>query len=292
MMRTPSAMVAENLYLFQPKTICIDGNNLSYVDEGQGETVAMLHGNPTWSFFYRRLIIHLKDSYRVIVPDHMGCGLSDKPQDYPYRLINHIENLEMLLKDCRGRVSLIVHDWGGAIGFGYAVRHPEKIKNLIVLNTAAFTSRRIPLRIRLCKIPFLGELLVRGFNGFAFPATFMAVSKKMAKSVRKGFLAPYGNWHDRVAVHRFVKDIPLSMQHPSYKTLMEIEQGLPKLQAKPMLILWGGKDFCFNDSFYQEWLRRFPQADKKYFKEAGHYLLEDAYPAIAPLIEQFLRKHG
>lgn len=284
--------IPQDLYPFKPKGIDIQGNSLSYVDEGEGETIVMLHGNPTWSFYYRNLISKFKNSYRVIVPDHMGCGLSDKPQDYPYRLENHIQNLELLLADCPGQVSLIVHDWGGAIGFGYAVRHPEKIKNLIVLNTAAFPSKHIPFRIRLCKIPILGEVIVRGLNGFAYPALFMAVAKKMSKSVRQGFLAPYSNWHDRIAVHRFVKDIPLSKQHPSYQTLVKIEQGLPKLADKAMLIIWGGRDFCFNDFFYGQWLRRFPKAETKYFKDAGHYVLEDAYKDIEPLVEQFLQRNG
>lgn len=284
--------IPEKLYPFQPKKIVLNGNVLSYIDEGRGEVVVMLHGNPTWSFYYRKLIVQLRESYRVIAPDHMGCGLSDKPQDYPYRLADHIDNLDTLLEDVPGPISLVVHDWGGAIGFGYATRNPDKIKNIVVLNSAAFRSQKIPFRIRLCKLPLLGEFLVRGLNGFAYPALFMAVCRKMSKAVRNGFLAPYGNWHDRIAVHRFVQDIPLSPQHPSYQRLLEIEEGLVKLMDKPMLIAWGGQDFCFNDSFYTEWLRRFPKAQTKYLADAGHYVLEDAFDELGPLIEQFLQENG
>ena len=274
------------------KKIEIGGHLLSYIDEGAGagETVVMVHGNPTWSFYYRHLANHLKNHFRVIVPDHIGCGHSDKPQDYPYRLENHISNLEVLLEQIDGPISLVVHDWGGAIGFGYAVRHPEKIKSLVVLNTAAFRSRHIPLRILICRIPFLGALLVRGLNGFAYPATFMAVAKKMAKEVKKALLAPYGNWHDRVAIHQFVQDIPLSPKHPSWQTLVGVENGLKELLSKKMLILWGGRDFCFNDLFYKEWCARFPEAEKKYFADAGHYILEDLHGEIEPLILDFLSK--
>jgi haloalkane dehalogenase len=284
--------IPDNLYPFHTSRISVAGNTLYYVDEGQGDTVVMLHGNPTWSFYYRNLIKLLRGNYRVIAPDHMGCGMSDKPQNYPYCLETHIDNLERILQDCHGKITLIVHDWGGAIGFGYAVRHPEKIHKLIVFNTAAFCCKRIPFRIRLCKIPYLGALLVRGLNGFAYPAAFMAVNRKMSKAVKKGFLAPYGNWHNRIAIHRFVQDIPLTPKHPSYQTLLTIEEGLAKLTDIPMLILWGGRDFCFNDFFYSEWLRRFPKAKTKYFSEAGHYVLEDAYSDIEPLVEEFLEENG
>ena len=139
----------------------------------------MLHGNPSWSYYYRNLANLLKSSYRVIVPDHIGCGLSDKPQDYPYRLKNHIDNIESLVTHLNvEKCSLVVHDWGGAIGMGYAVRHPDAIDSLIILNTAAFRSQKIPWRIKICRTPLLGPLLIRGFNAFAGAAVFMAVTKK------------------------------------------------------------------------------------------------------------------
>ncbi len=249
----------------------------------------MLHGNPTWSYYYRNLAGLLKSRYRVIVPDHLGCGLSDKPQDYPYHLEDHINNLEKLLAGLKiERISLVVHDWGGAIGMGYAIRHPEQIKSLVILNTAAFLSSRIPRRIRICRTPLLGPLLVRGLNGFAGPARYMAVTKAMPDDVAKAYIAPYDSWHNRVAVARFVQDIPLSPQDYSWNTLLQIEQGLEQFQDRPMLILWGGRDFCFNDHFYEIWRQKFPQARTKYFPEAGHYVLEDAFAEIGPLVEDFL----
>jgi len=284
-------VLEDNIYPFITKKITVDGHNLSYIDEGKGETVVMVHGNPTWSFYYRNLALQLRDKFRVIVPDHLGCGYSDKPQDYPYRLENHISNLERLLEHVEQPISMVVHDWGGAIGLGYAGRHPDKIKSLVILNTAAFPMKRIPFRIRLCRLPIIGELLVRGLNGFAYPATFMAVANKLAPAVKSAFLAPYGNWHDRIAVHRFVMDIPMDSSHPSWQTLLQVEEGLSQLEDKAMMILWGGQDFCFNDQFYHEWLRRFPSAAKRYFPEAGHYLLEDKHGEIEPLIADFLLKN-
>ena len=286
-------MPDQELYPFNPQKISINGNNLSFLDQGQGKVVVMLHGNPTWSFYYRNLVKELQGSYRVIVPDHMGCGYSDKPQDYPYTLKNHIDNLEELLAELDvKKFSLVIHDWGGAIGMGLAVRRPEMIESIVVLNTSAFRSQRIPLRISICRVPILGDIIVRGFNGFARPALSMAAAHKMAPAVAHGYLEPYDSWAHRIAILRFVQDIPLSPKDVSWQTLAEIEKGLIQFQKIPILIIWGGKDFCFNRHFYNEWLQRFPDAESHFLPEAGHYVLEDAFDTVAPLITTFFHKQS
>ena len=132
----------KDLYPFESNFLELeDGLKMHYIDEGEGEVLLMLHGNPTWSFYYRNLIQSFQKKYRCIAPDHIGCGLSDKPQDYNYTLSTHIDNLEQLvnslgLKD----ITLVMHDWGGSIGMGLAVRQPKLIKRLIIFNTAAFLS--------------------------------------------------------------------------------------------------------------------------------------------------------
>jgi len=280
------------LYPFVAQKISIQGHNLSFLDEGQGRVIVMLHGNPTWSFFYRNLAILLQDKYRVIVPDHMGCGFSDKPQDYSYTLKTHIDNLETLLVDLDiEKFSLVVHDWGGAIGMGLAVRIPERVESVVVMNTAAFPSQRIPLRIRMCRVPLLGDLIVRGFNGFARGALTMAVVNKMAPTVARGYLEPYDSWAHRIALLRFVQDIPLTPKDASWKSLTEIDRGLKLLQDIPMLVLWGGRDFCFTRHFYNAWLQRFPGAESHFFPDAGHYVLEDAFNAMAPRLTTFFQKN-
>jgi haloalkane dehalogenase len=276
-------------YPFTPKSAVVNGLRMSYLDEGEGPVVVMVHGNPSWSYLYRNLISELKSTHRCIVPDHIGCGLSDKPQDYPYRLQNHINNLEALLEHLQiQQCVLVVHDWGGAIGMGWAGLHPETVAGLVVLNTAAFASTRLPFRIAVCRWPFVGEWIVRGLNGFAWPATYMAVHDRMRPEVRAGFLYPYDSWASRVAVHRFVRDIPMHPRHPSWETLAGVEKRLELLQDKPMLICWGGEDFCFNDLFFEQWKARFPAANTHYFPHAGHYVLEDAFDEIAFLMLPFL----
>ena len=214
----------KNEYPFQSHFINVDEKNqLHYIDEGAGPVIVMLHGNPTWSFFYRNLIKDLSKSHRVIVPDHIGCGLSSKPEDYQYTLINHISNVEKLLNHLNiEKLSLIVHDWGGAIGMGVATRAPQKIEKIVAMNTACFTSEDIPFRINILRND-LGEWMIRSMNAFALPATFMAVNKKLNPIVKKGFLLPYNNFHNRIATAKFVRDIPMDKTHQTYPTLKKIE---------------------------------------------------------------------
>lgn len=282
-------------YPFTAHYLELPHGRLHYVDEGEGPTVVLVHGNPTWSYYYRGLIRRLAPHFRVIALDHLGCGLSDKPQDYEYTLKNHIANLTTLLRQLGvNRTSLVVHDWGGPIGIGMAAGSEIEIDRLVVLNTAAFRAQRIPLRIRLCRWPVLGKILVRGLNGFAWPATFMAVEKRLAPSVRQAYLLPYGNWNNRVAVHEFVLDIPLSPGHRSYQDLVEIENYLAviKKEEKPLMVIWGSRDFCFNDHFYHEWQERFPEAIFHYLENGGHYVLEDIKEQAEELIETFLLGAG
>lgn len=282
------------LYPFAPHYFQTPGGRMHYVDEGAGEAVVMLHGNPSWSFLYRDLIKALAGECRILAPDHLGMGRSDKPQNYAYTLRQHINNLEALLASKLApeeKITLVVHDWGGAIGMGWAVRHPERVRNLVILNTAAFLSPRIPARIEICRLPGFGALAIRGCNAFAAGAVRMAVTKKMRPEVAAGFLMPYDSWANRIATLRFVQDIPLSPQEQSYDTLEEIDHGLERLRGKPVLIQWGGADWCFNNHFYNEWLRRFPCAEYENYPQAGHYLLEDAGDMIIPRIRYFLREH-
>jgi haloalkane dehalogenase len=284
----------ESEYPFPSKFFDLDGVRLHYVDEGKGETLLCVHGNPTWSFAWRNLIKDLSRHYRLLAVDHIGCGFSDKPQEYEYRLARHVDNLSRLVAglDLKN-ITLLAHDWGGAIGMGTAGRMPERFSRFVLFNTAAFRSQRIPLRIAVCRWPVVGLCGVRGLNLFARAALSMAVCRheRMTAPVRAGYLAPYGNWHDRVAILRFVQDIPLSPRHTSYETLVSIENGLAQFRTSPMLFVWGMRDWCFTPAFLDEFLQRFPNAETLKLDEAGHYVFEDAYEAIIPRIREFLAAH-
>lgn len=274
-------------YDFSSQYFNIDGHNLHYIDEGAGEVIVMLHGNPTWSFYYRNLIQHFSKTHRVIVPDHMGCGLSDKPQDYNYSLNRRVSDVEKLLRFLGvERFKLIVHDWGGAIGFGLATLTDMKADKIVITNTAAFTSDYIPWQINIVKKKPLGPFLVKYFNGFCWPATFMTTVKKLPRFVKQAYLMPYKKISDRVAINQFVQDIPMSKEHKSYKTLKEIEHRLKDLDSEK-LILWGKKDFCFNDYFLNRWKGIYPESRIVEYEDAGHYLFEDKSAGTIGEIERF-----
>jgi haloalkane dehalogenase len=265
---------------------------MSYLDEGprSDEAVLMLHGNPTWSFYYRELVKALAATRRCVVPDHIGMGLSEKPENYRYTLEQRIEDVAALVAQLGlNKVHLVVHDWGGAIGFGFAARRPELIGRLVVLNTGAFASTRIPGRIALCKAPLVGPAIVRGLNGFAWPATWMAMNRRaLTPDEKRGYLLPYDSWANRVAVSAFVRDIPMNAAHPSWATLKQTEAGLAQFRDRPALIVWGGRDFCFNDAFLARWRQELPQAEVHRIADAGHYVLEDAREEVVPRVAEFL----
>ncbi len=283
--------ILKSLYPFQSNFLDIDGLRYHYLDEGKGPVVLMLHGNPTWSFYYRDLAAELRRTHRVIVPDHIGCGLSDKPQSYPYHMADHLRNVTALIEHLEiKRFSLVMHDWGGPIGLSYAVDHPSQVDRCVVFNSTPMETRGLPMRILACKLPLFGNIAIRGFNAFARGASHMATwnAARMTPAVRHGYLIPYDSWANRVATLRFVQDIPMSDRHPSAALIARVRSQLGTIADKPMLICWGKRDFCFTEQFLDRWRECFPAAVVHQFANAGHYVLEDAFDEILPLVTGFL----
>ena len=260
---------------------------MHYIDRGTGAPIVMLHGNPSWSFFYRNITESLAKTHRVIAPDHVGMGLSDKPQNTVYNLAFHIGNVERLIQHLKLHdITLIVHDWGGAIGFGYAVNHIENIKKIVILNSSAFYDAQIPRRISVCR-GMLSKFLVRRLNLFARAATYMTTTKRLPKEIRRGYLLPYDSYKNRVGVYSFLKDIPMENEHETKPLLDAIESKLSKIKSD-ILILWGKKDFCFTEHFLDRWKMFFPNAKVKTYANAGHYILEDVFDEALAEIEEFI----
>ena len=293
------SLVPTALYPFEGKILDRSGLRYHYVDEGRGEPVVMLHGNPTWSFYYRRLITSLRDGYRVIVPDHIGMGLSDKPDDrrYTYRLASRIDDLAALIDrlDLRQRLTLVMHDWGGMIGMAYASRHPDRIARLVLLNTAAFhlpASMHLPRSLRLVRDTMLGVLAVRGFNAFSKAAARIGCTRRpLSRELRRAYCAPYDGWANRIATLRFVQDIPLGPDDASYALVSQVEASLPLFRRTPVLICWGEQDFVFTPQVLDLWLERWPHAEVHRFSDCGHYVLEDAADEIPGIVRAFLHAH-
>jgi pimeloyl-ACP methyl ester carboxylesterase len=272
---------------------------LNYLDEGAGDPVVMLHGNPTWSFYYRNLVLALRDSYRCVVPDHIGCGLSDKPPAtlYDYSLKSRIDDLEALL-DHLGlteNLTLVVHDWGGMIGMGFAARHPARIRRLVVSNTGAFhlpASKPFPWSLWLGRNTRLGARLILRHNAFCRAAARWCVTRTtLPDDVRRMYLMPYDTPEHRVAVLKFVQTIPLKPTDPGYDIVSDTAASLTKFRDVPTLLLWGMRDFVFDRHFLAEWQRRMPHAEAHTWPDCGHYLLEDAADEVIPKVREFLARH-
>jgi pimeloyl-ACP methyl ester carboxylesterase len=268
-----------------------------YLDEGRGDPMVMVHGNPTWSFYFRRLVAAFREEHRVIAPDHLGCGLSDKPTpgQYGFRLRDRVDDLAALLDTLvpNQPVTLVVHDWGGMIGLAWALEHPRQVRRIVITNTAGFfppRSKSIPLRLKLIRTPNpLMDLLVLRFNLFARAAIHMAPRRRLAPDVKAGLLAPYDCPAHRWATLKFVQDIPLSVDDPSGELVARVSAGLEEICNCPVLLLWGANDFVFDPDYFRQWRRRLPGAQTHFFEDAGHYLFEDAPGPCIDRIKDFLR---
>jgi pimeloyl-ACP methyl ester carboxylesterase len=288
-------------YGFTPQRFEVrPGLSMSYLDEGPRDAppVVMVHGNPSWSYYYRKLVLALQGSHRCIVPDHIGMGLSDKPGDdrYEYTLKSRIDDLDALLEHAGvcANVTLVVHDWGGMIGFGWALRHPERIARLVVLNTGAFplpASKAMPWQLSLGRDSKLGALLIRGLNAFSSAASYVGVKRRMPADVRRAYVAPYDSWDNRIATVRFVQDIPLKPGDKAWSIVEEGGRRLHEFADRPAILLWGMRDFVFDHHFLRGFRERLPKAEVHEFPAAGHYVLEDEADRIVPLVQDFLARN-
>lgn len=288
----------KNLYPFGSHWLDTPGGRLHYVDEGPQPspdvtlppTLLFVHGNPTWSFHWRILIGALKSRYRCVAPDHLGCGLSDKPS-HTLRLDDHVDNLRSLIEELDpGDVTLVAQDWGGAIGLGAMLRAPERLGRIVLLNTGAFPPPQIPWQLRACRLPIVGRLAVQGANLFSRGAlrSTLARRKRLDPDVEAGYLAPYDSWNHRLAVYGFVKDIPSGPRHPTWCTLAQIESGLPTFADRPALLIWGMRDWCFRPDCLERFVRAWPQADVRRLEDVGHWVMEDAPEETLSIVERFL----
>jgi len=291
----------ENLYPFESRWLDLGGIQMHYLDEGPRDApiVLMVHGNPTWSFYYRNIVLALRDRYRCIVPDHIGCGLSDKPDDkrYSYTLAQRISDLGALMDHIGSRspLHMIVHDWGGMIGFGWAGERPQQIASMVVANTAAFPmppEKKLPAALWLVRNTKLGALMVQGLNAFSGLAARVAFKKPVSKEIREAYKGPYDCWDNRIATLRFVQDIPLRANDPGYDIVQATEARLQNLATKPCLLAWGEKDFVFDLHFLNRWKQIFPHAHVLSYPDCGHYIFEDAGQPLTQAISDFLDKNA
>ncbi|MDR0354475.1 MAG: alpha/beta fold hydrolase [Deltaproteobacteria bacterium] len=251
-----------------------------YVDVGQGPPAVMVHGNPSWSFMFRRLVKNLT-GFRRLALDHIGLGLSSRPASgYGFRLQERIDDFAAWIASLNltEPMHLIVHDWGGPIALGWAGQNPEKIATLTIMNTGlrAPANYSPPPQLALFRLSkALRNLLAVNFNLFAGGVVRFCSVRPFRKLAAEGSLAPYRLPAHREALSRFVDDIPIKPTHPSRQALADADRRFERLADKPTLLAWGLKDFVFSQPFFDDFRRRLPNARLLPLPRAGHCLLED-----------------
>ena len=284
----------EGTFPFAPHYHSIEGVDMHFVDEGSGEPVVMVHGDPTWGYLYRNFIPVLSQRRRCVVPDQMGMGKSANPQERSlYRLQQHRANLEALLLHLDLHdITLVLHDWGGPVGLGVATRHPERIKRLVLMNTWAFApwpGGPFPRLLELIRSE-RGEAFVLQKNGYLEPALRGTTyhSEQLTKIVMEAYRAPYPTPESRLALLCWSRDIPVQETDVSYAEMKQIEQGLSQFSRIPILLVWGMKDPVLSVSVLHRWQQLYPHATTHELEDASHFLQEDAPERVVQWIEAFL----
>lgn len=290
---TPEIIAA---FPFEPRFARVaDDVRLAYVEAGEGRPVLMLHGNPTWSFLYRNIIPPVAAAgYRAIAVDHMGFGRSDRPTGHErYRLRAHVDNLVAFMRELDLRnVTLVMQDWGGPIGLGAAGLEPDRIANLVIMNTWVTV---LPEELELpFHAPFLqrglGEMLCLGGNMFV-EAMFAGMRpEKATPLVAEAYRAPFPDYYSRVPILAFARDIPIGDDHPSAGFMREIAGRVAELR-RPTLLVWAMQDRVLPPVILEGWKALLHDAEVVELPTARHYLQEDEPEAIADAIVRFLRSN-
>ncbi|HBH60699.1 MAG TPA: alpha/beta hydrolase [Nitrospiraceae bacterium] len=279
-------------YPFKSHLLELEMGTMHYVDEGEGEPIVMVHGNPTWSFVYRHLIKKLSKNYRCIAMDHIGFGLSDKPGNWSYYPEDHAKNLKALIERLNLKeITLVVQDWGGPIGISYAVSKPENVKRLIILNTWMWPVHGDPHYERFSKFMggAIGRFLIRRFNFFVRVVMKKAMGdpSKLTAPVHQHYLKALEKAEERRGCWTFPKQIL-----DSGAWLDSLWSQRDKIKDKPALIFWGMKDIAFREKELTRWTSLFRNSTVIRYADAGHFLQEEKGIEMYPLIEDFLKNHG
>jgi haloalkane dehalogenase len=277
-------------YPFQPHYLELEAGRMHYVDEGQGDPVLMVHGTPTWSFLYRHLIKGLSSHYRVIAPDNLGFGLSDKPSGWSYRPQDHARNLTCLIEklDLKG-INLVVHDFGGPIGLSCAIEHPENVRRIVIFNTFLWSLRGDPAFERPSRMfnnafgRFVYEQL--NFSPEIMVRTAWGDKKKLTREIHRHYTRALPTSADRQGTWVFVQELLGSSDW--YESLWDRRENI---RAKPALILWGMKDIAFKEKELARMESLFTDVRTVRFPAAGHFLQDEEGPRIVPLVLDFLNE--
>lgn len=278
----------EKLFPFKRHYMELEKCRIHYVDEGEGNPIVLFHSCPMWSFAYRALIREFSATHRVIAFDLPGFGLSDKPASFDYTLNGYINLTESFLSALNlTDMTFVLHGWGGTAAMGYAVRHPKRIASLVILNSMAFSDYSIPFRFRICRLPWLGAKLVVDMRIF-----LVGNLMKYKKEVVEAYEYPLQDRNARLAVYRFMKDIPIVPEADSALVMLEIETGLWMFRSKPVTLIWGMRDWLYTARSLDAWRRYLPNAEVNLLAKAGRYLQEDASDELIKIMRDFLNRNN
>jgi haloalkane dehalogenase len=277
--------VPYGLFPVEHKFMELDGARIHYVDEGCGETLLLLHGNPAWCFLYRKIIAGLMSDFRCVALDYPGYGMSDAPSGYGFTPREHSIVVEHFVDRLGIRnLTMMVQDWGGPIGFGLAVRRPELVRQFIIGNTFAWPldrERRIRFFSALMGGP-LGRALTSVFNFVPRFFFWRGFGKPLTSAVRAMYLAP---WRSRA--RRGAAVVGPRQLIAASDFLREVEAGLTELSDRPALIVWGRRDFAFSEADATRFARLFPRNKTIFYENASHFLQEDVGENIAAAFREF-----
>lgn len=287
------AWLNREAYPFESHYLDLEMGRLHYVDEGEGEPIVMVHGNPTWSYLYRNLIKKFSGEYRCVAMDHIGFGLSDKPtegEDTPwsYLPVEQGRNLASLMEALDlTDITLVVQDWGGPIGLSYAIAHPERVKRLIIMNTWMWPVDDDWYYVFFSRFTggAIGRFLIRRYNFFA--RVIMPLSygdrKKLTKEVHRHYLKPLEKPEERKGCWVLPAEIV-----GSTPWLDELWSQRGRLADKPKLIVWGMKDIAFREKELNTWVEAFPDAEVVRLENVGHYIQDEGSEALGQAVARFL----
>lgn len=274
-------------YPFAAKYFKINGQQLHYIDEGQGETILFVHGTPSWSFDFRNVIKHLSAKYRCIAIDHVGFGLSDKPKEYDYSTLNHSLTLEQfVLHHNLQNITLVVHDFGGPIALNFAINHPDRIRKIVVLNSWFWSSVEDPDYIKFSKIlrspllPFLYRYLNFSVR-FILPKSFG--DNKLPKNLLSQYTKPFNDSNERDGTLAFAKSL-LNDQH----WFQQLWNNRDVIKDKPLLLIWGMKDQVIKPHYLEKFQSGFTNTKILKLETAGHFPQEEHPEKVAMAINDFL----
>lgn len=280
----------ENLpgFPYAPNYRDIEGLRVHYIDEGEGETIVCLHGEPTWSYLYRKVIAGLSDDYRLVAPDFVGFGRSDKlshEDDYTFSL--HLKTLEGLIASLGlSDIALVVQDWGGMIGLRFAVLHEELVSRLVILNTGLPTGKR-PGKAFLQWQDF-----VRNTPDLPIDLVMqMGVYNKdlLTDEIMSGYLAPFPDAASKAGARAWPLMVPVAEDHPTAAENRATREGLEKWE-KPALVMFSDKDpiSAGADEFFRRLIPTAADQPAVTIADAGHFLQEEKGEEIARRIREFM----